>query len=641
MVAASKKSSSIAVDELLGSACPHPYPLPQRRARDAPGARGRKLIYSAVIPEQAAPSRLPPSPGLTRRGFLGLAAGSAVAAAAGCLPSRQETVGRPSAPSGPAVIPQRSTLVVASTRITPALSGIGSLETPDTEAQWLCAAGLATIDCATLETKPWMAEEVPSIQRGTWRINADGTMVTTYKLRPGVRWHDGSPMLADDWIFGWEVDRDPALPNATSVPVRYIESLTAPDESTLVLLWTQTYPYADALVREAVNPVQRAKHESTYKGDRDRFINSPAWNFEYVGLGPYRLAEWTQGSHIRYEAFDGFYRGKPKTDVIVVRFLQDPNTLMANVLSDSVDVYLPLGLSKEAAVDLQKGWAAPGTGNQLLVYPDGRLRYVEFQMRPDQQRPRAIGDRRVREAMYRAIDRQELMEAIIVGLGRAADSWVLPDDPARGTVYRGAIPDYTRNVQAAGRLLEEAGFRRGPDGTLVHQQTGERFETAVWNTRGGNNEKENAVVSDHMRSLGIAADQYIIPTSRMDDGEHRASFPGANLTSRTVTLDFENAILRYRPPRATEPLGTPRNGYNNPQVIALVDRLQVTVPQNDRAELQREIMQIVLQEMPIGPLYWDVEMMTIRRGISGPAGRTGRHVNYPLATWNVAEWDRA
>jgi peptide/nickel transport system substrate-binding protein len=448
-------------------------------------------------------------------------------------------------------------------------------------------------------------------------------------------------MLADDWVFGWEVDHDPSMPNHSTVPVRYIDSATALDDTTLVLHWSQTYPHANALIREHLNPMQRAKHEALFKADRERFITSPAWNFEYIGLGPFRLAEWTQGAQLRYEAFGDYFLGRPKLDTIVVRFLNDPNTLIANILSESIDVYLPLGLEKEAALDLQKGWAAAGTGNQIFIYPDGRLRYVEVQMRPDYQRPRALNDRKVREALLRIIDRQEFMEVAIAGLGKTADSWVLPDDPARDSIYQGTIPDYGHDTQRAQRLLEEAGFRRGADGTLVHQPSGERFETAVWNTRGGGHDKENSLVADHMRAMGILMEQYIIPTSRMDDREHRPSFPGLNITSRTVTFDFENALFRYRGPRSTEPLGTPRNGYNNPKLVALVDRLQVAVGQGERSDVQRQIMQTVMHELPILPLHWDVETLTVRKGVTGPAGRTGRHVNYPLTTWNIAEWDRS
>jgi peptide/nickel transport system substrate-binding protein len=497
---------------------------------------------------------------------------------------------------------------------------------------------LATLDDHS-QPYPELASQLPSADQGTWSIADDGTMETTYKLRDGVRWHDGTPMLADDWVFGWEVDHDATMPNATSVPVRYIDSVAAPDDTTLLMHWSQTYPFANALLRRQLSPLQRSRFEALYKSDHDRFINSPAWTSEFIGLGPFRIAEWTQGSLIRFEAFDQYYRGRPRLDAIIVRFLQDPNTLLANILSETIDVYLPLGLEKEAAHDLRNNWAAEGTGNQVLAYPDGRLRFIEVQMRPDYQRPAALGDRRVREAIYRVVERGEVMDAVTGGLGQAADSWIQPGDPARETAFRGMIPDYSRDPARAQRLLEEVGYRRGGD-MIFTSQHGGRFESAIWNTPGGGNAKENTIVADQLRSFGLPTEQYIVPASRLDDSEHRASFPGLSLTALTATLDFENARFRYRGPTRTAPLGSPRNGYENPETIVLVDRLQVTVPPDQRTLLQRKIMQVVMTDLPILPLYWDVETLTIRKGVVGPVARTGRHVNYPLSTWNIADWDR-
>lgn len=497
---------------------------------------------------------------------------------------------------------------------------------------------LATLDSQT-HPQPDVATELPSLENGSWEIRPDGTMQTTFRLRTNVRWHDGSAMTADDWVFGWEVDHDPTMPNFATVPVRYISGARAANEHTLILEWSQTFPFANGLTRGQLNPLQRARFEGLYQTDHDRLINSPAWSTEFIGLGPFRIAEWTAGAQLKLAAVDAFYLGKPRVDTLIVRFLRDPNTLLANILSDAIDVYLPLGLQQEAVVDLQRSWAAPDTGNRVLVYPDGRLRFVEVQWRPDLQKPKALADQRVREAMYRSIDRQPLADAIIPTGSQAADSWLLPNDPLRGTVFKGAVPDYSFNRAASQRLLEQAGFRRGADGVLANPATSERFETLVWNTNGGGNEKENSIVADSLRSIGIAAEQYIIPASLLDDSAARASFPGVNITARTVTADFENAQLRYREPTRTTPLGAPRGGYNNPEVNALVDRLQVTIPDDERAQIAREVMERVLQDLQLLPLYWNVETLTTRKGVTGVEGRSGRYNQYPLATWNVYAWD--
>jgi peptide/nickel transport system substrate-binding protein len=498
---------------------------------------------------------------------------------------------------------------------------------------------LVTLDDHS-QAQPDIASALPSLESGTWTVLPDGTMQTTFKLRPNVYWHDGTPMHADDWVFGWEIDKDAALPNSALVPIKYVDSVTAPDDSTLVMHWTQTYPYANRLLRGDLEAVQRSRLESAYQAGPDRLLNNPAWTTEFIGLGPFRLAQWSPGSQIRYEAFDRFYRGRPRIDVLTVRFLQDQNTLLSNILSDAIDVYLPLGVTSQGVQTLQGSWAAPGTGNQLLVYLDGRLRFLEVQTRPDYVKPAALSDPRVRAAIYRAVDRAPIMDALTNGYGQVADSWILPDDPSRNTVFAGVIPDYSRNPTAAQQLMEQAGFRRGPDGGFVNTTTGERFATSVWNTPGSGGDQESAITADQMRTFGIATEEVLVPASKLNDREFRAQFPGLSVTSLTSTLEFENGEFRYREPTRTLPLGAPRGGYNNPQVNALIDKLEGTVAETDRSSLQRQIMQVVMQELPIMPLYWNVETMTIRKGVTGPAGRTGRNVTYPLATWNIDTWDR-
>jgi peptide/nickel transport system substrate-binding protein len=318
--------------------------------------------------------------------------------------------------------------------------------------------------------------------------------------------------------------------------------------------------------------------------------------------------------------------------------MHDPNTLFANIASDAIDVYLPAGIEMESIAELQRGWAAPGTGNQVFLYPDNRMRFLEVQMRPEYQRPVSLNDPRVRQAIYQAIDRKAMLDVVNDGYGSVADSWVLPDDPRRAGAFRGVIPDLPFDTNASVRILAEVGWRRGSDGILVNT-AGERFEFEVRSTAGGGAETELAVTAQWLQAIGIHTVQYQLPANLLSDREFRARFPGVSFTSLTVTPLFENDRLRFRGPTRVEPLGTPRNGYNNPRVIDLVDRLQVTIGQADRAELQRQILDLVLRELPIMPMSWDVDELTVRKGVRGVGPRSGVNVTFPLNTWNVHEWD--
>src|SRR5207244_3626368 len=146
----------------------------------------------------------------------------------------------------------------------------------------------------------------------------------------------------------------------------------------------------------------------------------------------------------------------PRIDQITVRFLNDPNTLLANVIGGEVEVALPDGLSVEMARDLQQGWAAPGTGNNVVLSFDGRVFRMYFQYRPDYAKPRAAVDPRVRQAFYLTLDKDGVNDVELAGLGQLADSWIPPDD-VRRPQFLDVIPVWSHDPARGAQVLAEAG----------------------------------------------------------------------------------------------------------------------------------------------------------------------------------------
>src|SRR5579862_1871001 len=87
---------------------------------------------------------------------------------------------------------------------------------------------LATLDDRG-ELHPQLSTELPSQDHGTWLVRPDGTMQTTYKLRPGVTWHDGTALTAEDFVFAWAVARDKELPISEGKIAPYITRIDTPD----------------------------------------------------------------------------------------------------------------------------------------------------------------------------------------------------------------------------------------------------------------------------------------------------------------------------------------------------------------------------------------------------------------------------
>jgi ABC-type transport system substrate-binding protein len=158
---------------------------------------------------------------------------------------------------------------------------------------WMFHSGLTSYDAqGNLEGR--LARKIPSIQDGDWKVNADGTMDVTWKIRPNVKWHDGTPLTAADFAFGIQVARDPELPLPHTGGVELIQDATAPDAETLVIHWSQPYFGANLGKLQDIPAMPRHLVQDLYgQGDKQAFANSSYWTSQFVGLGP---IAWVSGS---------------------------------------------------------------------------------------------------------------------------------------------------------------------------------------------------------------------------------------------------------------------------------------------------------------------------------------------------------
>lgn len=479
---------------------------------------------------------------------------------------------------------------------------------------------------------PQLTTEVPSVEKGSWQLNADGSMDVTWKLHSNVQWHDGAPFTSADLLFAFRVYKDPALPTAAASTLRLMESATAPDPSTISVHWSKTYVRGDEAA--GLTPLPRHLLEDLYQTDKEGFVNSPHFTHGFVGLGPYRLSKWELGSHMEFARFEHYFRGLPPFESVTVRFIGDANTMMANILSGAVDVLLPPSVDLSTALDLRQRWE--GTGNQVRANPTGRIHFMEIQQRPEIARPRhGLTSRTVRQGLLFATDRQALSEVVTLGLGPLADSYVRPTDLFRPAVEN-AIVRYPYDPSRAQQLLAQADWRRGPDGVLVHSESGERFEAEIWARQAAaGQEKEPAIVADQWSLVGAKMVPYVIPAARESDREYQALLPTAIISGNLGPESWYTDRLHSRFVASAENRWSGRNklGYSNPLVDQLVDRLQVTIDPAERNDLHRQLLQEQTTDVAFVPLYWEVVPVLMLKGVKpSPEGvRTAA---------NFFAWDR-
>lgn len=485
------------------------------------------------------------------------------------------------------------------------------------------------------EFLPRLAEEIPSLERRTWTIAPDGSMQVTWTLRPNIKWHDGQPLTADDLVFVWEYLSHPRAIVSQPAWFSSLERVTATDARTLVFHFKRLYALAIDIVE--IRPMPRHVLGATLAaGDIDAFNNSPLWRDEFIGAGPYRVVEWEPGSRIEFARFDDFFLGRPPLDSVVMTFFPSLNTLMANILAGEIDLHLPSGLEAVQAVELKRRWE--GTGNQVLAGSGGRLRVLAFQFRPETLGLAALGDRAVRQALFRGLDREGIAETNTLGLGPISDSWAPPDDPGRQMPeFRDSIIQYPYDPARAERELQALGWRRGADGVLVNP-AGVRFAWEVRDSPSAGAENTLSVLGDGYKRMGVSVVQTIMTPQRAADREYRSLYPGAEITSNRYTeYDKQRLHSTDIAAPANRYAGGNKGGYSHPEMDQILDRLALTIPVDDRNRMRAEVLKLGTTDLPVLPIYWSIAVITASARVKN------LHAPSPLAleSWNLPEWDLA
>jgi len=476
--------------------------------------------------------------------------------------------------------------------------------------------------------QPQLAVELPSVEKGTWQVNADGSMDVTWKLQPNARWHDGTPFTADDVVFSLMLHKDPDLAHAYTGQARMMQSASARDPQALVIHWSRID--VRALDTRVISPVARHLLEGLYTSDKEAFVNSSRFTTDFVGLGPYQMVRWEPGSHIEMARFDGYWKGRPPLDRVVVQFIRDPNTLLANALAGSVDLVAPPSIEIEQAAELKRRWE--GTGNVVRVEPIPRIQYMELQLGQEMARPRnGFPLLPVRQALYHALDRDALAEVMTLGLGPAADSWFRPDEPIRREI-ESAIPKFPYDRARAQQLLSQAGWAPGPDGTLVHGPSGERFETELW-MNPQSSEKALAIITDQWKAVGLDPKPSVIPPARAEDREYTAQHPGPLLTGGFLDTLLVRYDSRDMASAANRWSGRNRAGYANPRADALLDQLATTIDPRARVPLLRDQVQTLMEDVALVPLYWEPRPLLALRSVRA-------EIHPHNVGWNAETWDK-
>ncbi len=332
---------------------------------------------------------------------------------------------------------------------------------------------------------PRLVTELPTVENSLWVVNPDGTMQTTFKLRPNVFWHDGTPFSADDVAFTVRVAQDKRVAMYGSLTYQLIDRVETPDAQTVVLNWTQPYVGADKVLSRVgesrILPMPRHLLERQFNDDPTTFTDLPYWTSEFVGLGPFKVREIVEGSHMTLDAFEKYFLGRPRLDSMEVKFILDPNTVAANILAGAVELTVGGRYSIEWGIQIRDQWRsgrmeAPVATSWVALYP--QLLNAT---------PAVLENVQFRRALLHALHRQEMSDTIQAGLAPVAHA-VIPPNTAEYREIEPNVVNYDFDPRRAAQLIENLGYTRGPDG-IERDVTGQRLSMEL-RTRQGDDLQE-------------------------------------------------------------------------------------------------------------------------------------------------------
>jgi peptide/nickel transport system substrate-binding protein len=437
----------------------------------------------------------------------------------------------------------------------------------------------------------------------------------------------GAPFTADDIAFTVQVGQDRDLVQLGSAAYATVEGVEVVDPQTAVVKWQRPFIDADTLFSTTVAvPLPKHVLEPAYREDKARFLELPFWTIEYVGSGPFKLKEFARDSHVILEAFDDYVLGRPKLDIVEVRFIPDGNTLAANVLAGSVEMTIGRGLSLEQGLQIRDAWP---DGRMDAVSSNGIFLWPQL-LGPS---PPITGDVRFRRALVQATDLKEITNVLTFGLGTPLESIIKPMDPEYRDVEANIVR-YPFDANRAADMIGALGYTRGSDG-LFHGAAGETIAIEVRTLAADLNQKTTLSVIDYWRRAGVDANLQTIPPQRQGDGEYRSTFPGWQILLGNPQPNSLHSSRAQLAQNNFQTLGGSGNypRYLDPAYDALSDRYYATIPRPERMEVLRQIVRFQSDQVLVVPLFQFVQPAMVSNRFKNVTGGDSSNAH----EWDVAQ----
>jgi len=447
-----------------------------------------------------------------------------------------------------------------------------------------------------------------------WDISKD-EMTITFHLRQGVKWHDGVEVTADDVDFTYRYMIDPKTPTAYAESFRQIRRAEVVDRYTYRVTYEK--PYSPALLSWGIWILPRHILEGPWKAGVD--LRTTRQNRHPIGCGPYLFREWKTGEKVVLEANPDYFEGRPYIKRVVYRIIPDPSTIFLELKAQNIDMagLTPIHYRR------QTDYPAFRKAFNKYQYLSNSFAYLGFNLLD----PR-FQNKRVRQAMAYAINKQEIIEGVLLGLGQPA---VGPYKPGTWW-YKADVKTYPFDPERAKALLAEAGWTdTNSEGILA--KNGKPFSFTIRTNQGNAVRKDTAeIIQRRLRAVGIDAQIHIVEWAAFINTFIRKRDFEAIILGWGLGLDPDQYDIWHSSKTGSDELN--HISYKNPKVDALLEAGRRTFDEAKRKAIYGEFQDIMAEEQPVVFLYVPDALPVVSSRVRGiepaPAG-----ISYNFTKWYV------
>jgi peptide/nickel transport system substrate-binding protein len=459
---------------------------------------------------------------------------------------------------------------------------------------------------------PQLATEVPTIGNGG--ISEDG-LEWRVKLRSGVMWHDGTPFSADDVKFTLELINNPHFRSYSRNGHEQVTDIKVVSPTEITWRMKKNYaPYASILTWTFIVP----QHILGKVDDP----NTAPFNNAPIGTGAFKWSERMPGDHITLVANEHFFGSGPYLERVVFKYVPDLTALFTQFQTGAVDY---TGIQGITADHYNEATKIPG--RNVVAGPGGSCESITMNLAHP-----ALSDHAVREALYYAMDKKSIIDAIYYGLPKPTETFL----PSQSWAFNPDLPKQVYEPAKAKQILDAAGWKPGAGG--IREKNGVRL-SFINSTTAGNHVREQAQELLQQTWKEIGADMQIknMPAAVIWGDYYNLSKYDSVMVGQNEMTGPDPDVTTYYSSKATMAKGGAGQNtmqYVNPKVDELLAEGATTLEQSKRVPIYHELQSIIRNDLPMLPIFQYARIEGTKAGLVGYAPSVYVQSN----CWNIAQW---